>query len=119
MTMEVGPPSTPDPATVNLVSGQVRIVIGILVGVLGSSAGLGQVLAHVTGADISNYVTAFLTVIALLGWLGASLSSWWKEHDQAAAAHENLLTTATASARATVEAGRPVAVVATAPPKIG
>lgn len=113
LQQDYGPPSTPDPTKTALWTAQARIFIGIAMG-----AGLGGTwLPKITDAQISNDITAFVTVVSIAGWAISGAWSWWKEHHTANAAHEDLIVTATASATETMSRGRPVAVIATAPVK--
>lgn len=69
-------PSTPDPTQVALWTGQIRLLISVFVGL-----GLGSAwLPHITDAQISAELTAVLTVASLIGAVGASAWSFYKEH---------------------------------------
>ncbi len=101
-------PPPPSPTKIALWTGQIRAVIALLAGI-----GFGGAwLQKVTDTQISDGLTAFLTVAGLVLWGVAGAMSWYKEHWQAAAARS----TAVASAVASVAEGTPVTVAVTQTP---
>lgn len=100
------PPPPPDPVVVAQWAGQIRTVIA-LVGGLGLG---GAWLQHLTDAQISNDVTAILTMFGLASWALAGVWSWWQKRQAANAARTVAVASAVASAHKTQDAGTPTPV---------
>ncbi len=101
------PPPPPDPVVVAQWAGQIRTVIA-LVGGLGLG---GAWFQHLTDAQISNDVTAFLTVFGLASWAVAAGWSWWQKRQAANAARTVAVASAVASAHKTAATGTPTPVI--------
>lgn len=104
-----GLPAPPSPTNIAVWTGQVRTVIAVLGGLgLGGAA-----LQHVTDQQISNELTAGLTVFGFLAWAAAALWSRYSKWEAARADRASSVLSAVATASATARAGvrMPVIVV--------
>ena len=100
-------PAPPDPVYVAQWTGQIRTIVALAGGI-----GIGGAwLQHITDAQISNDVTAMITVLGLVSYAVAAFYSWKQKRDAATAAHTEKVASAVASANA----GMPVVVTVTPP----
>lgn len=101
---------TPDPTKVAIMASQLHMLLSIL-----SGAGLiGGAWAGMSQDQLANDISAFLVVGGVVAGAASSMWSWYKTHWVAQEKHATAVASAVASAQATQDAGRPVAVTVAA-----
>ena len=109
------PPAPPDPVVVAQWAGQIRGLI-ILLGGIGIG---GAWLQKITDAQLTNDVTAVLTVAGVAAWAASSAWSWWQKRKAAKAARTAAVASAVASAHATFKNNAPTPLTVEPSPIVG
>lgn len=107
-------PKPPDPLWVAQMAGQVRALMPLVGGIVGT---LGITLPALTDAQIADYMSAGMVLFGFLSWAWTAIWSWRQKAAADKAKRGAEVSAAKATAAATMEAGRAMPVTVTVTPE--